>query len=159
MKLFFGLIISLILFFTVKTSFAQANYNLPPQSTYNKAKVGFFNFQRISVMSLKIHSDSIEYFYNGVIHHKSLEEINFIRVKSGNKAGSGAAIGGGMMLALSLSALIQVQADPNYEVSSNAGGLIFLYTALGAGLGAIIGSAFERERSYYVHTVPGTPHQ
>ena len=143
----------IILIFSISyiSGFSQSAYNLPPEKFYEEATLGFQNFQRLPVQNLRITGDSIHYYSRGELHDLHLEEINFIRVKEGTKAGQGALIGAGSMAALSLMAVIDVQTDPDYELKDNAGGSILLFVLGGAAGGGIIGSTVQVEKSYYIH--------
>lgn len=131
--------------------YGQGKYNLPPENFYVEATLGFRNFQRLPVQNLRITGDSIQYYSRGKIHNLHLDEISFIRVKEGTKAGQGALIGAGSAAAISLMAVMDVQTDPDYELKDNAGGSILLFVLGGAAVGGIIGSAVQVEKSYYIH--------
>ncbi|XOV93573.1 MAG: hypothetical protein ACFHWX_02460 [Bacteroidota bacterium] len=131
--------------------FSQNSYNLPPNKFYSQATLGFKNFEKKKVKDLKILEDSLVYSVSEIGYSSSFEEINYIRIKKGTKAGSGALLGGGSMLILSLISILNVQTDPDYELKENAGQTLALFTMGGAAVGGIIGSAIIRETSYYLH--------
>lgn len=131
--------------------YGQSEYNLPPEKFYEEAILGFQNFQRLPVQNLRITGDSIHYYSKGETLGLHLDEISFIRVKEGTKAGQGAMIGAGSAAAISLLAVMDVQTDPEYELKDNAGGSILLFVLGGAALGGIIGSSVQEEQSYYIH--------
>lgn len=131
--------------------YGQSAYNLPPENFYEEATLGFENFQRLPVQDLNITNDSIHYYSRGETHSLHLDEISFIRVKEGTKAGQGALIGAGSAAAISLMAVMDVQTDPDYELKDNAGGTILLFVLGGAAVGGIIGSTVQVEKSYYIH--------
>jgi hypothetical protein len=135
--------------------YGQSAYNLPPENFYEEATLGFENFQRLPVQNLHITGDSIQYYSRGETHNLHLDEISFIRVKEGTKAGQGALIGAGSAAAISLMAVMDVQTDPDYELKDNAGGTILLFVLGGAAVGGIIGSAVQVEQSYYIHVSSG----
>ena len=130
---------------------AQNQYNLPEKKYYEKATIGFLNFQKIDVKKLVILGDSIQYTKDETISRLHLDSINYLRVTEGTKTGNGALIGGISTLVISLVSVMQVQSDPDYELKENVGGLVTLYTLGGTAVGAIIGSTIQRKKSYYVH--------
>ena len=130
---------------------AQKKYNLPPNKFYPQATIGFKDFKKKKVRDLEIFEDSISYISLETHHTVSFDTINYIRIKTGTKAGGGALLGGGSMLLISLLSVFQVQADPDYELKENAGQTVILLTAGGTALGGIIGSFITKERSYYIH--------
>ena len=132
--------------------FGQNTYKLPRLNFYDKATIGLVNFQKIQARNLSITKDSIRFSENNFQKTLSLEDINYIRVREGNKAKEGALIGGASMLIISLASIVQVESDPNYELKDNAGILVGLFTIGGTAIGAIIGSATSRDVSYYVHS-------
>ena len=141
----------LMLLITFSSASGQEKYNLPPLSSYPEGTISLANFQKIDVKNLRIKGDSIHYRYNQQTIDLHLEEVNYIRVTEGNRAKRGAWIGGVSMLVISLVSILNVEADPNYELRDNAFGITVGLTAAGAGIGALIGLGIKKRRSYYVH--------
>ena len=135
-------------------SFGQGKYNLPPEKYYEKATVGFMNFQKKNVERLSIENDSIWYVKNGELFYHNLDDINYIRIDKGTKAAQGALVGGGSALALMLLSVAEVESDPDYELKENAGVIVALITLGGALTGAIFGSMSKVSNSYYIHAQP-----
>jgi hypothetical protein len=129
-------------------------YNLPPNNFYEKATIGFINFQKFEVTNMSILSDTLEYVRNGETIRTHFKEINYIRVNEGSKAREGALIGGGSMLFITMFSIMQVENDPNRELKDNAGGTLVLLTLGGAVLGGLIGSGKQKQTSYYIHASP-----
>lgn len=81
----------------------------------------------------------------------SLGEVRELQVARGSNAGKGATIGGGIGLALGIAAVIAASSD---DWTTPTGGQaivgMLLFTATGAGIGALAGSA-----STHWHTVYG----
>jgi hypothetical protein len=146
-KVFIGL---LLLTMSLSVS-GQPVYNLPPKSFYDRAEIGMMNFDKEKVESLVIASDSIQFVKNGMHFMLHLDEVNYIRVREGSMAGQGALLGGLSMLLISLLSVMEVEADPNYELKSNAAATIFLFVFGGAAIGALIGSTSVTHNSYYIH--------
>jgi hypothetical protein len=129
----------------------QPKYNLPPRNNYQKATISLMNLQKKDVESLSIVNDSIHYIENGRSFSLHLEEVNYIRVAEGTKAAGGALIGGVSTLLIFLSAILEVESDPDYELKDNAGVTVALFTVGGTAIGALIGAAIPKKTSYYVH--------
>lgn len=132
-------------------AFGQPKYNLPPRDFYERAEIGMLNFEKEKVQSLAILGDSIQFERKGNQVMLHLDEINFIRVREGSMAGQGALLGGLSMLLISLLSVMEVEADPNYELKNNAVPTIFLLVFGGAAIGSLIGSTSVKYSSYYIH--------
>lgn len=149
-----GRIACLLLLLSPLLSAGQATYNLPPEKFYEKATIGFPNFDKKEVTRLSITADSLTFLWKGQRYGMQMNDISYIRVREGSKAGGGALIGGGSMLIISLASIASVQNDPNYKLKDNAGETVVLLTLGGAALGALIGASVSNNRSYYVHVSP-----
>ncbi|UCS94520.1 hypothetical protein KZP23_05720 [Echinicola marina] len=108
------------------------------------------NSGKLSVSNLIIEKDSISFISEDMTRSLSFSEVNYIRVKEGNSVGKGALIGGGTMLLFSLASLPRDHGDLNQESKSEVLSLT-LFSVCGAGIGALVGLAFPKERSYYIH--------
>jgi hypothetical protein len=146
-KIFIGL---LLLSVSI-TAYGQPKYNLPPRNFYERAEIGMLNFEKEKVQRLVISGDSIQFDRKGNQIMLHLDEINYIRVREGSMAGQGALLGGLSMLLISLLSVMEVEADPNYELKNNAVPTIFLFVFGGAAIGALIGSTSVTHASYYIH--------
>lgn len=125
-------------------------YNLPKERAHDKAILGFDDAPEKEVFNIQLYADSLIYRSKGSFQTYQYDKIRYIKVDDGSYAGLGAGIGGGIMLLTSLVSIIQVS-DNTYSGSSDVGLRIIGFTAGGAGFGALIGMAFKRERTYYVH--------
>ena len=134
-------------------AYAQ-DYNLPPLTAYPEATIGFKNYSKESVFGLKIGTDSISYQIDGRDKTQSLQDINYIRVRTGSKAGGGAGLGAVTMGVFVLIGVMQVESDPDLVYRDDAFGRGVLFVAGGALLGAAIGSSINQEVSYYIHSRP-----
>lgn len=146
-----NILLGLLLLSSFYSGFGQTTYNLPPNKYYQKATIGFNNFQKIKTEKLVIVDDSIQYVANGNTAKCYLGDVNYIRIPDGNRGKRGAIIGGSVMLIAGLYAIIQISADPEYELKDNAWGRVAGYTAGGTLIGALIGSLKKKETSYYVN--------
>ncbi|MFY0687222.1 MAG: hypothetical protein JXQ90_08660 [Cyclobacteriaceae bacterium] len=129
-------------------SFAQ---NLPPNSHYAEATIGMKDFKKYKIKNLEILTDSISYDYNKRKVVQPFGNINYIRIREGSKAKGGAIIGGSSAFILIISSILQVQSNPDLVLRDNIGEVTLLTTALGTGVGALIGSSINQEKSYYLH--------
>jgi hypothetical protein len=148
------LLYSFVLLISVLDIYSQVKeYNLPPSNFYKSSKIGLLEFQKFEAIDLSIKSDSI-YFknkYNLSDEKFAIDEINYLRVQEGTHAGDWAIYGGlGMGLACLL-ATIEVLVSPDYELADNTAIIAVGFIAGGTVLGALIGSAAPKWKTYYVH--------
>ncbi|WP_377069041.1 hypothetical protein [Negadavirga shengliensis] len=125
--------------------------NLPPLDSYSKAKIGLKNFAQLKATDLRIGQDSLIFHSGGIIHVVPFTEVNYIRVKEGNKAAMGGLMGAGVMLLVSGNAVMQTRSDPFNPFQESTAGMVTLFALSGAGIGALTGLTFPKEYSYYLH--------
>ncbi len=77
-----------------------------------------------------------------------LSEIEYVRVKTGNRVVEGALVGGGFFLLIALLAYAKAEEDPYTEVT-NAGQVIGIMTAIGIGGGLVVGAMIKKEKTVY----------
>jgi hypothetical protein len=78
-----------------------------------------------------------------------LKQVDQIQVARGSHAGSGAKIGGGIMAGLTLLAIVGCEGSICEPSSGEALAALVGWTALGSGLGALIGSGSPRWETVY----------
>ncbi|HKL03628.1 MAG TPA: hypothetical protein VJ911_08130 [Cryomorphaceae bacterium] len=140
------------IFIFCSASFSQSQkFNLPKERAHDKAILGFDAEPEKKVYNIQLYADSLIYRSNGSFKTYTYDKLRYIKVNDGSHAGLGAGIGGAIMLLSSLVAVIQVSDDPNMQLRNDAGLRIIGFTAGGAGFGALIGMAFKRQRTYYLH--------
>jgi hypothetical protein len=97
--------------------------------------------------------DSVSLSYSGSQPEPPLPitQVGRIQVPNGSHAGAGAAIGGAVGLGLSLLAVAVTAGDGWVSpTTGQAVGAVVVWTALGAGLGAMIGKTSPRWTTVYV---------
>jgi hypothetical protein len=102
-------------------------------------------------------SSRTDRFSGGASHHLSREvsvglaEVTQIQIARGSHAGSGAKIGGAVGLGLSLLAVAVTSGDAWVSpTTGQAVGAVVGWTAIGAGVGALIGSTSPRWITVYL---------
>jgi hypothetical protein len=139
-------------------SICQAQfYNLPSKQNYKNAKVGLNNFTRIEGKTLVILKDSISIKDSQTLQICKLgfEEISYLRVQTGTQTVTWALYGGLFMAVSCLSGIIDVTTDPDMELKDNVGSLVAKYIAGGVIIGALIGTAIPKWKTYYIHNKTG----
>jgi len=153
-KLLFSFI---ILIFALNIYSQVKEYNLPPNNLYKNSKVGLLKFQKFEAVNLSIRTDSI-YFKNKINQSDekfAIDEVNYLRVQEGNHAGEWALYGGLCMGLCCLLAVIEVEASPDRVLKDDAGIMIVGFIAGGTLLGAVIGAAAPKWKTYYIHKNTG----
>ena len=84
----------------------------------------------------------------------SVSDVKFVKLKVGNNAIKYGAIGAGFMAGASLLALSNVAADPYTETKDNAGTIILGFIGGGAVVGALIGTASPKWKTFYIKSNP-----
>lgn len=125
-------------------------FNLPKERAHDKAILGFDDAPEKEVFNMQLYADSLIYRSKGSFKTYQYDKIRYIKVEDASYAGLGAGIGGGIMLLTSFVAIIQATGDP-YAGRKDVGLRIIGFTAGGAGFGALIGFAFKKKRTYYIH--------
>ena len=136
--------------FGVSVTFAQkAKFS---RSEYPLGKISFSDFVKANARSLTIKNDSVFYYNTDFSAWEAtpLSNINYLRVQEGSQAGKGALLGGLTTALTLLSGVINVSSDPNQKLKENALSTSLLIIAGGTGLGALIGVATPRWKTYYL---------
>lgn len=121
------------------------------RSKYQIGKISFSNFKKANIKDIEIRKDSI-LFYNidaSKWGTTPFSDINYIRLQEGTHVGKGALLGGSISALIILSAVLDVSTDKSKVFSENAFGTTFLVIAGGTGLGALIGGATPKFKTYY----------
>ena len=143
--------IALLLFLPGEFFGQGRDLNLPPEKNYKEAILGFENKEKKQVYSIELFADSLIYRSNGSFESYRYEKIKYIDVNDGSYAGLGAGVGAGIMLISSLFSILQVSSDPDSSLRNDAGLRVAGFTLGGAGFGALIGFAFPKRQTYYLH--------
>ncbi|MCA1762765.1 MAG: hypothetical protein LC664_07220 [Flavobacteriales bacterium] len=144
------LVIFILMMYSV--AFAQdQKFNLPKKRVHEKAILGFDNKPEKEVYDIQLYADSLIYRSNGSFESYRYEKIKYIDVNDGSYAGLGAGVGAGIMLISSLFSILQVSSDPDSSLRNDAGLRVAGFTLGGAGFGALIGFAFPKRQTYYLH--------
>jgi hypothetical protein len=117
---------------------------------YGRGKVILKDSTRYDALNLKFTSESLSFTDKKTSQPLTfpLAEVDFVS-RTRNHALEGALFGGGLMLVSCLTAVLQVESDPNLEFKENAGLIILGFTAGGTALGALIGSAFSSDKTVF----------
>jgi hypothetical protein len=130
---------------------------LPELKNYKQVKIGLMNYKRMEGKSLVILDDSV--LFVDLLTQKSttvgFEDINYLRVQKGTQAGSWALYGGLLMGLSCLMGVAEIESDPNMGYKENAEAVVVGFILGGAAVGALIGSAFPKWKTYYIHNRVG----
>lgn len=155
MKILLLTLASVIL--TISIFSQDTDFYLPPKNYYRYSKISMLKFKKYEAVDMTITSDSLFFTnkYTKANEKLSIDEVNYLRVAIGNQAGMWALYGGLLMGLSCLYAALEISADENRVFKEDAGIIVFAFIAGGAGLGAIIGSAIPKWKTYYVHGYTG----
>lgn len=119
---------------------------------YKNLKVILKNGTELKLNNASIQKDSLRFSYQHQKNQMSvpIDKISYAYLKTGSKAGTGAFIGGGIMLLASLSAIEEVNSDPNLELREGHEETLILVVGAGVALGALIGSAFPKWKGMHI---------
>lgn len=145
----------------------NAQYNklyLESNKTYSRGKIYIKrSIQPLEARNIKLVQDTIlQYTDTQTDETRSLpvtsSTVNYIKVKSGSRAGSFALYGGGFMCLSALTAALTTEGE-QVEWTGETSGInwtpvVLGFTAGGAVIGAAIGAFVPRYTNYYVKT-PG----
>jgi hypothetical protein len=126
----------------------------------SKARVRLLEGPRATLYSPKADSTSLGFKRGEFVNHAGsvvqlsqplgVAQVAEIQVAKGSNAGKGAKIGGGIGAALALLAIAVTSGDPYVSPSTGqAVGAVVVWTFIGAGVGALIGSASTRWKPVY----------
>lgn len=124
----------------------MGQYKFQENREYKNMKIVLKNGNVLKIQNVRKMNDSLNFFYPIQKNNLTLpiEKVRYVYIKSGSHSGIGAIAGGAFMALSSLSALEQVETNPNLELKENAGGTIALFVIGGAVAGGLIGSAFPK---------------
>jgi hypothetical protein len=120
---------------------------------YFQGKIMSSDFKKTEAENLVIKGDSVSYLVRGTnkAKTKALADINYLRLQEGTQAGAGALIGGLTALGIVLRETVAVSTSGGaYVFKENA---TLIYAGLlggGTALGALIGAAIPKWKTYYL---------
>ncbi len=123
------------------------------RTEYFQGKIMSSEFKKEDATNLVILGDTVTYLITGTdkTKKKALADINYLRVQEGTQAGAGAVIGGLIGLGVVLKEVILVNSNPNaYYFKDNAAAIYAGIIGGGTALGAIIGAAVPKWKTYYL---------
>jgi hypothetical protein len=142
---------------------AQYNKNyLNPGTTYTKGKIYIKkSLQPIEARNIKLVQDTVLQYadvQSGDTRSVpvSLSNVNYIKVKTGTRAGSFALYGGGLMCLSALVAVLSTEADWEAYSGESTGikwaPFVGAFTAGGAVVGGLVGAFIPKYTNYYLKT-------
>lgn len=140
------LIISILLLITFKANSQVTDYNLPPKPFYNKVSITFNDFTKIEAKQVHLSPDTISFMNSLTANYEtiSFSKINYLRVQEGNEAMKWSALGAIFMGVSAIVSLVE------YPDSPMGVGKFFGLTMSGTLIGALIGSAIPKHKTYYI---------
>lgn len=123
------------------------------KTEYFQGKIMSSEFKKEDATNLVIKGDTVTYSIMGTsnLKKKALADINYLRVQEGTQAGVGAVIGGLTGLGFVLKEVILVNSNPNmYYFKDNAAAIYAGIIGGGTALGALIGAAVPKWKTYYL---------
>lgn len=140
----FRITLCFLLFFCSVLYAQEPKYNLPPQVSYRNAKITLNDFTKFECRNLTIGEEELTFtdVYSTQQMTIPLENVNYIRVRTGNEFFKWAGLGGLLMGLISLNNAI------TYPGSGND--YMLGFTLSGAAVGGIVGLAIPRWKTYYI---------
>jgi hypothetical protein len=137
-----------LLLFTLKAAAQNPDFK---HKKYNAGTIVLLDYKRIDAAFITIEKDSIKYTN---ISNKSKKmafaDINRLSLIEGNRAGTGAAVGGIISAALVFRSLYIVSTVPNAILKDNAPRTFTLLVLGGITAGTLIGAAIPRRTVYFI---------
>jgi hypothetical protein len=121
------------------------------KTKYTEGRISFADFSKINATNLSIEKDSVFFFDLGDSQQKvtSMSNINYLRLREGNQTGKIALIVGGASALLVIGAILNVTSN-NAQLRPDVGKISLLIIGGGTLLGALIGSATPKWKTYYI---------
>lgn len=144
------LILSIVflLFFEMYVTYSQNNEIL---GEYSEGTVVTQNGKRLWAEDIILYNDYVAYtLQKGIKDTLALNDVLKVNAKSGNHAFEGALFGGSFSLLIFLSASISIQNQPNRYYTKYWEYTLY-GTAIGTGVGLLIGLAFPKNKDVYVN--------
>ena len=133
-------------------SFSQTEF-MPNDKEYPMGKLYLNSNKIIKTSRITLIGDSTLTFFmpaSSASTLVSVDEIRFVKLKVGSQAGKFSLIGAGTMVVSSLIAFADISADPFSEPKDNAGIVVLGFIGGGALVGALIGSAVPKWKTFHI---------